>query len=503
MEKSQIMNKANKSKQIIENFLIVGVMSIFSFIFLLLSPLHPWLGDKTGTDSSVFQTVALMMEKGYMPYKDTFDHKGPLLYIIQYIGRSFSENHGIWLMEFLSLVITFMLIYKISRMRCSINISVIVFLISTFVLFQYFQGGNYTEEYAMPMISLAVYIFMDYLINGKISGFRLVTCGFSFGCVLLLRPNMISVWLVFCIWILLDLIIRKEWKILINYIVFFSIGVALIVLPIIIWLAVNHSLVECYEDYIVFNRQYISPEGGRALFSAKWNSFFVFFNSTSFLISIGIILYKLSKKERKCNIPYLLCLFISLLFICLSGMAYGHYGMVLVPLYAYPVSLLFEELEKIEPKYTAKVIIMIVSVFCLSNLVLPNWLTQISSVASIYENRGGEHRPEVALKIKEIVENTTEDDDAISVYGNWDYIYVICDRKHATRYSYQFPIGQVMPQIMDEYYKQLQEEQPKVIVVQGNRYDEKLANFLETNAYSIAWSENGESLDGALVYVLN
>ena len=28
-----------------------------------------------------------MMEKGYMPYRDSFDHKGPLLYFLNFIGN--------------------------------------------------------------------------------------------------------------------------------------------------------------------------------------------------------------------------------------------------------------------------------------------------------------------------------------------------------------------------------------------------------------------------------
>ena len=66
----------------VEKLVAVFFSFLFSVIFLIKSPLHPWVGDVAQTDSSVFKTVALMMEKGFMPYKDSFDHKGPFLYII-------------------------------------------------------------------------------------------------------------------------------------------------------------------------------------------------------------------------------------------------------------------------------------------------------------------------------------------------------------------------------------------------------------------------------------
>ena len=79
----------------------------------------------------------------------------------------------------------------------------------------------------------------------------------------------------------------------------------------------------------------------------------------------------------------------------------------------------------------------------------------------------------------------TEEEDKISVYGNWNIIYVLSNRVHATRYSYQFPIGQVMPEIMDEYMKDLQEELPKILVIMSGKFDDNIHGFLDKNNYHI------------------
>lgn len=63
---------------------IVIVFFIITFLFLLKSPLHIWNGSNSYTDSSVFKTIALMMDKGCIPYRDSFDHKGPYIYIKLY-----------------------------------------------------------------------------------------------------------------------------------------------------------------------------------------------------------------------------------------------------------------------------------------------------------------------------------------------------------------------------------------------------------------------------------
>ena len=87
------------------------------------------------------------------------------------------------------------------------------------------------------------------------------------------------------------------------------------------------------------------------------------------------------------------------------------------------------------------------------------------------------------------------EDEPISVYGNWNIIYVLSKRPHATRYSYQFPIGQVMPSIMDEYMSQLKEEHPKAIVVAPGKYDDNISKFLDENSYKLVWIDI-ESISG-------
>ncbi len=481
-----------------ENILISGMMLILSFIFLLKSPLnpYPWLRGQSGTDSSVFRTVALMMEKGYMPYRDSFDHKGPVLYIIQYIGNMISKDWGIWVVEFLLMTVTFFLIYKISRLSCGIVSSMIVFLLSVWLLFDYFQGGNLSEEYAMPMIALATYIFLDYFIYDKINNIRLILCGFTLGIVLLLRPNMISVWAFFCVYIVVDLIRKKEWEILGKDILFFTAGMLLIILPIVIWLIGNHALTACYEDYIVFNSQYVSDKN----WIKKLSACFTFCNTGIFMLAFGIMLYESGRKDRKVNVLYLVYMVVSLIFTGMSGASYQHYGMVLIPVFAYPLSLLFAKLEEAEVRKAEKWGITVVSVCLLSIFIMPGLIEEIYSFKSIYENRNRNHEPEEAVIIKDIVCNVTNEDDSVSVYGNWDYIYILCNRKHATKYSYQDPIGSVMPEIMEEYYMQLAEEQPKAIIIQSQFYDERIAEFLQNNHYTLAWSQNGESLDGASVF---
>lgn len=476
-----------------ETLLVLGIMAVYSFLFLIYSPLHPWANYAAASDSSVFKTVALMMQKGYMPYKDSFDHKGPLIFIINWIGNQISYYRGVWVIEYGFMICTFYLIYKIARLSVKPLSAVITTLISTSLLFRYFEEGNLTEEYAMLFIAISLYIFLDYFINGVISVVRLAVSGSCLGAVLLLRPNMIAVWIVFCIAVFVSAAVKKEWRRLGKFVIWFSIGVAFVLVPVMIWLAANGALEQCWKDYIVFNMLYTSEKGGSAVFTAQWDLFTTFLNTKVYILALAGILYNL-RNRISLNATYLIYMILSLMLICMSGRMHEHYGMVLVPLIAYPVSLIFQNVEAVENVEIYKVFGVILCVYTVSTIILPSEIEWIKRIPAQYQVRNGDGLIEFHDLINIITEYTDES-EAISVYGNIDCVYVLSQRKHATRYSYQFPVGEIMPEILNEYFIQLAEELPPLIVVtKAHSEDGRMIDFLKQHGYLFLWGGGEEDM---------
>lgn len=483
----------------VEDILAIVIAAITSFFFSINSPLHPWVGSNALTDSSVFKTIALMMERGFIPYRDSFDHKGPLLYIINWFGNKIGQYRGVWVIEIIFLTISLYVIYKMARLLCEKKASIVVSLTAISLLFKYYEGGNLTEEYAMMFIAVGLYIFIDYFKNNKVTRARLAISGFSFGAVLLLRPNMIITWIVMCTAIFFKLIIAKEWKNLREFTVWFLTGMAIIIVPILTWLLANDALYQCWQDYIVFNMKY--TDKGRVPFPLKWETFFTFFNTTVYIVSFIILAFMCTIKDKFFNRIYLVFMLGSLVFVSLAGTSFWHYGMVLVPVVVYPLSLLFAEIEKIQSKDISRTVSIIVSVYLLVTIIALNWIELIKTIPSTYETRNEEHISDIARTTADFVVSNTSEDDAISVYGNWNFIYILSNRRHATRYSYQYPVSYVVPEIMDEYFKQLQEELPRILVVQAGYLDENFLKFVNKNEYQILWSQNGDEMDGAIIFI--
>ena len=77
--------------------------------------LYPGNNRPPTEDSSVFLYIGKRMLEGKLPYRDLFDHKGPILYLIEVLGLCLSpqSTDGVWVLEVLNLLVTTALMLRI------------------------------------------------------------------------------------------------------------------------------------------------------------------------------------------------------------------------------------------------------------------------------------------------------------------------------------------------------------------------------------------------------
>ncbi len=498
----------------VKKLLIILVLSIVAFCICMQSPLDifSYTGE-AGTDSSVYKYIGWMMSEGYVPYRDYFEHKGFLLYFINYVGILISYDYGIWFIELVFMFITVTLVYMIARKFVNQVRSIFIVLLSSIPLYEYLQGGNLSEEYALAFELAALYVFIDFFIypqkytdtqkgvgcsknnlaqillcsGNSVFDLRVAICGLCFAAVFFIRANMTALWVVFCPMVFIQCIrMRKSCK-LINFMISFIIGILVISLPTLVYLGCNDALGDFFHDYWSFSRLYITDDVRASLIN-KIDSFFTFFNTIwvllAFVIMGSVIGNKIAKKQSTFfEVGYVFYMVVNLIFICLSGQHFKHYGMTVIPMLIYPYCMMYKHLVS-KAGNDAKSEILITG-YLLINCVIPSWSNICQSVAedvlvedSIYTNEAIEY----------IKEHTTEE-DTISVYGNKDIIYNLSRRRSASKYSYQAPIGTVVDaSIMYEYFEDLERTLPKVIVwqkdrIKGTIWAEKMNDFLQDNHY--------------------
>ncbi len=479
-------------------YLLTIVFSIvLAMTVLFKSPLNPLLKVTVmNQDSAVFRTVAYAMSRGYMPYRDSFDHKGPIIYILNFIGDYvISEKYGLWLIEVLSMAISVFFLYLTARLISDRLKSCFVVLLSTSLILLYFHTGNFVEEYALPYIAISNYIFLDYMIKSEITLKRVLICGMCFGFVIMLRPNMITVWLYFCIVILFGLLRQRQIALALKYAGLFVAGAAAAVVPIIIWFIGNNGLSDFWDDYIMFNLLYSSSG-----IDKKMEAFCYFGSSPLILISLLIsAVYAIVKKDKTASV----CLgfeMLSLIMVSIGGTKFDHYGLTLVPCIVYPLCLLMRIPQWIRRDRIRLWVENVMALFMSFAFILPAW---IAVGLDIYDANNNVDNPismttesAAIAEVVEVIRQETSYEDKISVFGSWDNIYISADRMHATQYSYQDPICYADPDMMRDYIDQLESEKPVLIVVQSGYYNQINSALLENN-YELIWVSDPDNVSSS------
>jgi len=482
--------------------LLLGIISSLSIAFMLMtaSPQNPVSkASYVDMDSAVFRTVAYMMNRGYMPYKDSFDHKGPLIYLINYLGdQVISDVFGLWLIEVLFLAATILIIYYTARLFLGRTRSFLVAMTSISLIMLFFEKGNFVEEYALPFIALSNYIFLDYLINSKVSPLRIFLCGASLGAVLMLRPNMIALWIVFGVAVTMRLIRRKEVRLLIRYILLLLGGALIVMIPVIIWLGINGALSYFWNDYIVFNFLYLGNDKNH-IFDYRIKTLIEFGKNPVIILSLLASAFLAVRNKDK----VMLCAFcyelLSFVLIVIPGRLYTHYGLMMVPCVIYPLCALynaFDHIPKAKVKHWTENIFAAVLTLA---FIIPGWLVMGLTFydPALKTNDMDEYYRKSAEKVAGIVTAETSPRDKIFVFGNWDCIYLMTDRMHATKYSYQYPPCYLSLDLMNDCYQELESQKPGVIVVQAGQYN-MISWFLEEGRYRLIWSEDPGDLLGSI-----
>lgn len=119
---------------------------LFSLVFYTCnSPLGPAIGS----DNAMYLTMGTALARGYAPYTQIFDHKGPLLFILQTIPQLFTSGYSTFAVFIQEVLFLFACLLMLGRMAGRMRVSRLALqLIYLAVYARLADGGNLTEEYS-------------------------------------------------------------------------------------------------------------------------------------------------------------------------------------------------------------------------------------------------------------------------------------------------------------------------------------------------------------------
>ena len=352
-----------------EKLLIILFCFLVSFIVLLftskcsfLYPFNDWV------DANAFFTMGKSMMHGLVPYRDLFEQKGPLLYLIYGLGYFFSNTSflGIFVLEILFWTFSLYYSYKIITLYLPKNYTYIIIPLFTMLLCtsRSFVHGGGAEEFCLPFLMLSLYYFLFHFKEEEISPKRLITAGLCAGCVLLIKYTLLGFWFGFMACIFFHMFFKKEYKKSFVSCLYFLLGMALPLIISLIYLGLNHAIKDFIDVYFIVNITAYNRNSAN-IFMKLVNIYKGFvgscYNSGPFelILVVFVPLFILPLKMNKSGKKYLIIVYL----LSILGIFFGlrFYKYYLFPLLIFMlVSLigLFSLCEKFISKHSKQNIIM-------------------------------------------------------------------------------------------------------------------------------------------------
>ena len=131
---------------------LVWILLIAALAAFALAYASPALMRITGIDYGIFQYAGEGILSGQLPYRDLYDHKPPTIFYLNALGLALGggSRWGIWIIELISLTAAGALCALYLRRyfgRLPAALATAAFILN---LTFFHQGGNFTEEYALP-----------------------------------------------------------------------------------------------------------------------------------------------------------------------------------------------------------------------------------------------------------------------------------------------------------------------------------------------------------------
>jgi len=439
--------------------------------FFVLLPVSPLNAPYSLRDSGVFLYVGWRILEGELPYLHVWDHKPPMVFFLNSLGLSLSNNStwGVWIIQFLSLLLAVYLGHILLKRLFGVFSAVISTFIWLLALFFILRGGNLTTEYTLPFQFAALWIFW-LTMKKKNAHWHYFLIGVLGGVSFLFKQTSIGLWIAIGFFLLVvgikkKIIINEIFNIIIilsGSLFFFSLVSA--------YFLINNGFIEFLDAAFYYNFYYSSS--GRFNLLDRLINFVHGFDhltvSTIFQYAmLGLVLFILRSKlkhihEKTSSLltVALISIPIELIFINLPGFTYPHYFIPLLPVLALFVALLF---------YFVEHWISECNVFGYSKLLAVVLILGYTSLGTIkgYVMITQDMRERINEPVIQYVIDNSEPDDSILLWGAETMVNFFTQRKSPTRYVYQIPLyttGYTSEERILEFLDDIINNQPRLII---------------------------------------
>jgi len=455
-----------RNKRHLSNKFIYVCLFIIAFGTAFSSTFNPLNFRRMHVDSSVYITISQGITRGYLPYRDFIDNKGPLAYFLNVPGLLLGGFIGIWITEIILLFVTAVFAQKTALFFGTRNKALVATTFTFVALQPFFIVNAGTEEYSLPFLMISLYIFTKYYFSPKqkVSFCELVVLGICFACAIMIRLNMFPLWAGFCTVILIESIKNHHFALLGKYVFGFCLGIIIVFIPIFFYLKEN-GIIEDFFIQVIFNgaARGFSASGIKDIMKSFYRAIRIGYSFLPFFLGVFWIIINFKKNSFVFYIGYTFSYFMMVLFFPVSGSGDPHYNLVLVPYFVPSFIFLAEIIYNVFSQRYAKNIssVFVVVFFCL--VFSENLLIFFDD--SIERFYGKDKSGTLLINAGKMIDENTKPGNKIISLGYNAYIYSVTERTSVSKYFYQGFWLRSIPNAREDFLFDVLTGKPSVIAI--------------------------------------
>ena len=197
------------------------------------------------------------MLHGLIPYRDLYEQKGPLLYMLHALAAIVSERTflGVYFLEIIAAVACLIFSFKIMKLyRQSTSILVVAPLAAVVYSAACFCHGDSAEELCLPLFSFSIYLVLKLIRQGQCpTRLECMAVGATSAFVLWMKYSLLGFyfgWFFVVVWLLIS---RKSAYKIISVVGWIIVGIMIPTVPILAYFGVNHALWDLWTVYFYNN----------------------------------------------------------------------------------------------------------------------------------------------------------------------------------------------------------------------------------------------------------
>jgi hypothetical protein len=462
----------------LEWVILLGAAGWVVMLLLLRWPalLYPQFNSNSTIDSAFFAFAGDAVRDGGTPYLAFWDHKPPLIYLIDALALTVSRGAvwGIWLATVAALLGALGMGVVAWRRAFGVAGAAIAAVWLAFSL-DVVGPFNLTEGFALPVQAAALLVLVRWATTRGPVFAPALGIGALTGLGFLLRPNLIGAPAAVAITMVLVLLITRRMRDVPAVFAGFLVGTAIIVGPVLAWLGNAGALGAFWDQVFHYNFVY-SAASWKSRIRAAFEGVALTTMYGSLLLPLAgwlVAAYRLRSTRRESPLlPVLIaCLVwtpLELAFAAVPGRTYAHYFtpllLSLASLVALAVAQLFTVMDRVfsaDPSHRWRQVAAVV--LCAALVIVP-----LGHVMFDVRDSGlhSDRTRQVQLTAQYIRTHSTPAAPLL-VWGHASDVYMFADRKPASRFVYPlalFTPGYADSTLVAGFLDELRASEPPIII---------------------------------------